>query len=87
MHNLPIVNTHKLVQSVDLSFARYMFYKDNKIEIGMDNYENLFIRNNKFEKKYGITKKALLEKYNYNKYLEEKNEFGGLKWLDYMTWV
>ena len=44
------------------------------IEIDMNNYRKLFIGNKQFEKIYGVTKKELLEKYDYEKYLEENKQ-------------
>ena len=72
MHELAIVDAKQLMQSVNLSYARYSFYKDRGIDIGMSNYKKLFIEQKRFEKAYGITKKELLEKYDYNKYKEER---------------
>lgn len=63
-----------LMQSVELSYARYMFYKEKNIGITMDNYIRLFMSNEQFEKQYGVTKNMLLKKYNYEEYLEQKNK-------------
>ena len=73
LHDLTIIDTKQLMQSTALSYARYMFYKENGIDIDINNYRKLFIDQKKFKKIYGITKKELIEKYNYSKYLEEKN--------------
>ena len=73
LHDLTMTDTNKLMQSTALSYARYMFYKENGIDIDINNYRKLFIDQKKFKKIYGITKKELIEKYNYSKYLEEKN--------------
>ena len=67
------------MQSTTLSYARYMFYKEKGIEITMENYMKLFISNVQFEKAYKTTKKEILEKYNYEKYLEDQQGLGGLK--------
>ena len=79
MHELAIVDSKELMQSVNLSYARYMFYKERGTIVDMSNYRKLFIVNKQFEKSYGITKKELLEKYDYEKYLEEQKNIGGLK--------
>ena len=71
MHELAVINPKQLMQSVNLSYARYLFYKYKGIDIDMNNYRKLFIGQKQFEKAYGITKKELLEKYDYNKYKEE----------------
>ena len=77
MHELAVINPKQLMQSVNLSYARYSFYKDRGIDIDMNNYRKLFVGQKDFEKAYGITKKELLEKYDYNKYKEEKEKENG----------
>ena len=77
MHELAVINPKQLMQSVNLSYARYSFYKDRGIDIDMNNYRKLFVEQKKFEKAYRITKKELLEKYDYNKYKEEKEKENG----------
>ena len=53
------------MQSMKLSYARYMFFKERNINIDETNSERLFIIQKLFEKKYGITKQELLERYPY----------------------
>ena len=77
MHEIAIIDSKQLIQSVNLSYARYSFYKDRETDINMKNYRKLFIGQKQFEKAYGITKKELLEKYDYNKYKEEKEKENG----------
>ena len=77
MHELAVINPKQLMQSVNLSYARYSFYKDRGIDIDMNNYGKLFVGQKNFEKAYRITKKELLEKYDYNKYKEEKEKENG----------
>ena len=57
----------QMIQSVELSYARYMYYSDLGIEIDMKNYKLLFIPQKMFEKKYGFTKDELMSKYVYLK--------------------
>ena len=76
MHELAIVNPSYLMQSVSLSYARYMFLKKRGIKVEMSNYNKLFIENKQFERAYGITKEELLEKYDYNEFLELKEKEG-----------
>ena len=38
-----------------------------------DNYKKLFYSTKKFEKQYGIDKSTLLEKYNYQEYINSKS--------------
>ena len=72
LHELAINDTKKLMQSVSLSYARYMFYKEKSIEITDRSYKKLFIGKKRFEKAYGITKEELLEKYDYQAYIQQK---------------
>ena len=72
LHELAINDTKKLMQSVSLSYARYMFYKEKNIEINDKSYNKLFIGQKLFEKAYGITKEELLEKYDYQAYIQQK---------------
>ena len=71
MHELTVIDAKLLMQSTNLSYARYSFYMDIGINIDMNNYRKLFINQKQFEKTYGITKEELLERYDYNKYKEE----------------
>ena len=72
LHELAINDTKKLMQSVSLSYARYMFYKEKNIEITDKSYNKLFIDQKQFQKVYGITKEELLEKYDYQAYIQQK---------------
>ena len=72
LHELAINDTKKLMQSVSLSYARYMFYKEKNIEITDKSYNKLFINQKQFQKAYGITKEELLEKYDYQAYIQQK---------------
>ena len=72
LHELAINDTKKLMQSVSLSYARYMFYKEKNIEITDESYKKLFIGQKRFEKAYRITKVELLEKYDYEAYIQQK---------------
>ena len=72
LHELAINDTKQLMQSVSLSYARYMFYKEKSIEITDKSYNKLFINQKQFEKAYRITKVELLEKYDYQAYIQQK---------------
>lgn len=61
-----------LIQSVALTYAKYEFYKDQGIEIDMDNYNLLFNSQKDFESQYDVSKEELLEKYDYQVYKKEK---------------
>ncbi|UKI58153.1 MAG: hypothetical protein L6V81_01540 [Clostridium sp.] len=45
------------MMSLDLAYARYMFYKDIGINIDMNNYSKLFHSNKQFYDRFGIEKK------------------------------
>ena len=70
LHSLAVKDSKDLMQSTALSYARYMFYKDNGISIDETNYKKLFASQKSFEKQYGIKKEELLTKYDYKKYME-----------------
>ena len=72
LDDIVLTDTKKLMQSTDLTYARYMFLKDKGIEITVNYYNKLFYSAKIFEKQYGIDKSTLLEKYNYQKYMEER---------------
>ena len=71
MHELAVKDPKQLMQSVALSYARYMFYLSRGIEINMMNYSKLFMSNKRFEKTYGKTKQEILEEYNYDLYINK----------------
>ena len=62
-----LYDTRQLMQSIDLSYARYKYYQKNDIDITIDNYRLLFISEERFFKRYNYTKNQLLKKYNYEK--------------------
>ena len=53
------------MQSIEVSYARYEFYKEQGIIVTMDNFYRLFVGQKEFGKGYGINKKELLETYKY----------------------
>ena len=63
-------DTKNLMQSVKLSYARLMFYKDRNIEISELNYIKLLVDQKRFEKQYEISKEEILKMYNYDEYLK-----------------
>ena len=73
-----IEDTKQLMQSIDLTYVRYMFFKEKGIEVTRDNYRRLFYSAKRFEKQYGIDKSILLEKYNYQEYFNSKNNINTL---------
>lgn len=79
LHEMTIIDSKQLMQSVDLSYARYEFLKEKGIKIDMNNYRKIFYVNKIFEKQFGITKKELLERYNYSEHLERTNNVQKIK--------
>lgn len=65
-------DTMMLMQSVQLTYARYEFLKEKGIKINKQNYSYLFRNAKDFKKQFDISKEQLLEKYNFYKYLEKK---------------
>ncbi len=63
---ITINDTKKLMQSVELSYARYMYFKERGITINESDYIRLFYDNKQFTKQYGVTKEELLEIYKYD---------------------
>ena len=71
LKEVPGLRSKCLMQSVELTYARYMFFKEKGIQIDKNKYELLFMNGKYFEKTYKTTKAQLLEKYNFNSYLEK----------------
>ena len=70
------ITTHpkNLMQSVDLSYARYKFLEENGVTITMANNKKLFTSNEFFERQYKITKEQLLNNYKKDKMLIKKGD-------------
>jgi len=62
----------RLSQSLELSFARYMFYHRIGIKIDRGNAKILFMRQGDFVNKYGKTNQQLIVLYNYDEYLKKR---------------
>ena len=58
-------DTKKLMQSVDLTYARYEFLTDQGKIINIENYRMLYYNNKTFTKQFGVTKQQLLTMYPY----------------------
>ena len=76
MHKIVAKNPLKLIQSVELSYARYHFYLSRGTVVNMENYNKLFLNNKLFERIYRISKAELLEQYSYTRDLEAKKNAG-----------
>ena len=55
-----------MIQSVNLSYARYQCIKNKGEKIDIGSYSKLFYGQKAFTRKYGLTSKELMEKYDYN---------------------
>ena len=54
------------MQGINLSYARYMFYKSLGININMNNYRKLFVGQVEFKNRYGKNNKQLVDLYKYD---------------------
>ena len=71
LHNLSIMDPKQLMQSVELSYARYNYFKNRGIEINMKTYKKLFISSKEFKYIYHIEKDDLLKMYPYDNVKEK----------------
>ena len=72
LENVIFRTPKNLIQSNELTYARYCFLTSIGAEISADNFSKLFYDNEWFEKKYGKSRDQLLNMYDYNDYLKEK---------------
>lgn len=63
LHDLFITYPKKLMMSLDLAYARYIFYQERGINIDMNNYSKLFYSNKQFKDKFNLSKEELINKY------------------------
>ncbi len=66
-------DTKKLMQSVDLTYARYEFLTNQGKIIDIENYRILYYDNKQFAKQFGVTKQQLLTMYPYKERKERRN--------------
>lgn len=64
----------RLMQSVELSYARYMFYASIGKNISIKNYSVLFVNQKQFVKYYKKNNSELMEEYKYSEYKENKKK-------------
>lgn len=67
-----IQDTKQLMQSVDLTYARYEYLKEIGYSISEDNYAKLFYNNKQFMNQFAIDKNELLKRYPYQNKKEGK---------------
>jgi len=70
--DLVINNPRNLLCSIDMVYARYMFYRTIGIKINRINYRMLFVKERTFVSKYGKNNKTLIELYNFNDFINKK---------------
>ena len=71
IEDIVLTNTKQLIQSIDLSYARYKFYESIGLTIDMTNYQKLFIGQKHFQQIYKLSNQELKELYSYSEYLEK----------------
>lgn len=72
LENVIFETPKNLIQSVELTYARYNFLKDIEEDISALDFSKLFYDNERFAKKFNKTREQLLEMYSYDEYLKEK---------------
>lgn len=72
--NIIFINPKLLMQSVDLSYARYMYYTSKGETIDMDNYLELFVSEKKFLKSSGLTNEQVICLYKYDREVKSNNK-------------
>ena len=75
-----------MIQSVQLSYAKYKFLEGIGVYIDETNYYSLLMEQNSFEKKYGITNEELLAKYDYQDFLNQRNADESLSIQNTLRW-
>jgi len=68
LEQIILTDPNQLIQSVELTYARYEYFKSIELEITKNNYRLLFLDDKIFKKRYNITKQNLKELYPYLKY-------------------
>ena len=71
--NVMILEPKYIMQSIELSYARYIFCRNIGIDIDMSNYRILFMAQVQFNKRFGINNEQVINMYNYNEYLENRD--------------
>ena len=65
LNNIILSDTKQLIQSPELTFARYQCLVSNGIDVSMSTYRRIFIGNSQFERTYNLSKEQLLKMYKY----------------------
>ena len=69
IHFAPIITPKNLIQSVDLTYARFEYFKTISYDpVHGGNFRHLFWSNSQFTKRFGKTNEELLEKYDFKEY-------------------
>ncbi len=81
LENIVLEDTKQLMQSVELSYARYRYLTIKKAEITKDNYSKLFYSQNNFKKRLGIDNKTVKKLYPFEGYLKVQKLYKKLEIL------
>ena len=82
MHDYIVANPKDLIQSVALTYARYRFLTEVKqIDFSQTSFDALVTGSKRFEKRFGISNKALVLMYSYEQYIKEKKKDKGVQQL------
>ena len=68
LHEYILERPKDLIQSVELTYARYNFFRDSDMEMNKTNMQSLFKREEAFKKQYGFSNKGLLAIYRFSNY-------------------
>ena len=72
VQDIILTDTKRLIQSVALSYVRYLFLTSKGIIINTSSYSRLFCNQKQFASQYGVTTEELLQMYDYNEYKEKR---------------
>ena len=72
LHSIMLKHPKHFMQSTALTYARHMYFESIGVKIDENNFMKLFCSDKNFVKQYGVDKKTVLEKYDYDEYKESK---------------
>ena len=74
IHKVFIKDPRQLMQSIELSYARYMFYSSKCITIDENNYRKLFVGEKHFKNSFNLFNSDLLYMYDYNEFINKNKK-------------
>lgn len=81
LENIVLEDTKLLMQSVNLSYARYRYLKSREIIVNINSYSRLFYCQKVFEANFGIDNKAVKKMYPFEEYLKVQKLYKKLEIL------